>query len=181
MTDPAWTRHLPPEARAEMDAELATLAGDDRTVALAAWHSTAEVYADPELLAALSAPSAGEDHGPVPPPGRPLYRVTTVPWQHGLELHIDGVGVTQTHDGNPEGTVEAMARDYIAAMLGVEPDSFDLAITDPETTAAIQRGFAEAERGETVDLGSFEQYLDDEDRAYEQAMRGRKRGGGGED
>lgn len=45
---------LPPEARAEMDAELAELAGVDRTVALAAWHSTAEVYADPELLAALT-------------------------------------------------------------------------------------------------------------------------------
>ncbi len=58
MTDPAWTRHLPPEARAEMDTELAGLAGVDRTVALAAWHSTALVYADPELLAALT-----RDHG----------------------------------------------------------------------------------------------------------------------
>jgi hypothetical protein len=134
VTDPAWTRHLPPEARTEMDAELAGLAGVDRTVALAAWHSTALVYADPELHAMLSAPSAGEDHGPVPPPGRPCHRVATVPWQHGLELHIDGVGVTQTHHRHPQ-TAEEMVRSYIALTLGVEADSFDITITDSEDWA----------------------------------------------
>lgn len=52
--DTAWTRHLPPEARAEMDTELAALDGDARAVALIAWRNTAAVYADPELHAALS-------------------------------------------------------------------------------------------------------------------------------
>jgi hypothetical protein len=80
VTDPAWTRHLPPEARTEMDTELAGLAGVDRTVALAAWHSTALVYADPELLAALSA-----DAGLEPTPERDGYTIAVylpreTPW-----------------------------------------------------------------------------------------------------
>lgn len=91
-----------------------------------------------------------------------VYRVTCEPWEHGLVLHIDGVGVTQTHDDHPDDTVETMARDYIALTLDIPEDSFDLLITPPETTAAIQAGYDEVERGETHDLGSFEQYLDDD-------------------
>jgi hypothetical protein len=305
---PDWIHHLPPEARAAMDAELAGLDGDELLAAVAAWRSTALAYADPELLAALTrvddakadpievevspeqraryevaAAERGQileafvidaldaavgDRSSSDPTGslrrwadvrprvvtseqrvaryrteldteaaedrqarikagfavaralgvhenhealqrlghadgqyivvalpwdavgdvharaekytpaaiiatywpetdkltfgrhvaaRPVYRVTCMAWGHGLELHVDGVGVTQSHSLDD---ADAMARAYIAGLLDIAPDSFDLAITDPETTAAVQRGFAEAERGETVDLGSFEQYLD---------------------
>jgi hypothetical protein len=34
---------------------------------------------------------------------------------------------------------------------------------DPEIARAVREGFAEAERGETADLGSFAQYADGED------------------
>lgn len=34
---------------------------------------------------------------------------------------------------------------------------------DPELAAQIREGIAQAERGETVDLGSFAQYLDGDD------------------
>jgi predicted transcriptional regulator len=34
---------------------------------------------------------------------------------------------------------------------------------NPDLAAEIREGIAEAERGETVDLGSFAQYSDDED------------------
>lgn len=64
---PMWTRHLPTEARTEMTTELAGLSGEQLETCLAAWRSTAEVYADPELLARLSAPSNG-DGGRVPMP-----------------------------------------------------------------------------------------------------------------
>lgn len=71
---------------------------------------------------------------------------------------------------------------------------------DPQLAERIRDAYAQAEGGETVDRGSFEQYLDDEptppetaaglarlrdapcvfadpeDGAYEQAMRARKRG-----
>jgi hypothetical protein len=35
---------------------------------VAAWRNTAEIYADPELHKALSAPLDGTDYGPVPEP-----------------------------------------------------------------------------------------------------------------
>ena len=94
---------------------------------------------------------------------RLIYRVTCERWERGLVLHIDGVGVTQTHEDYLD-TAEDMARSYISLALDVDPDSFDVAITDPETTAAIQAGIAQAERGETIDRGDFSQYLDDEER-----------------
>lgn len=42
------------------------------------------------------------------------YRVTRM-WEHGWELHIDGVGVTQSH--NLTGA-ERMVRDYLRLDLG---------------------------------------------------------------
>lgn len=50
---------------------------------------------------------------------------------------------------------------------------------DPQLAERITDGIAQADRGETVDLGGFEQYLDTrdgEDHAFGQAMRARKRG-----
>jgi hypothetical protein len=49
-----WQRHLPPEAREEMAAELAGTPPEHLAAVTAAWRSTAEVYADPEVLAALT-------------------------------------------------------------------------------------------------------------------------------
>jgi hypothetical protein len=68
---------------------------------------------------------------------------------HGWELHIDGVGVTQSHNLT---TAEDMVRDYIALDLGVDPESFDVAITPEagdgldEDVAAVRRKIREAEQ-----------------------------------
>lgn len=117
MGEPAWIRHLPPEDRAEMAAEMAALAGVDRTVALAAWHGTALVYADPELVAALS--DQGDDTDPI-------------------ELDV-------TEEQRTRWEAAAQARG--------------------QSLEAFVAAACEAAAG------------NDEDRAYEQAMRGRKRGG----
>jgi hypothetical protein len=51
------------------------------------------------------------------------YTVHARPWEHGWELHIDGVGVTQSEGlDDAEDTV----RDYIALDLDVPPSSFDV-------------------------------------------------------
>lgn len=74
-----WVRHLPEDAWREFAAEwLDTLsaAGDlDNNAAVeavvAAWQHTAEIYADPELYAALTRDLDGTDYGPVLPPEVP--------------------------------------------------------------------------------------------------------------
>jgi hypothetical protein len=69
-----WVRFLP---RADVQAFLVELIGTLRTVeelgspvpvaqVITEWRHTAEVHADPELFAALTA--EGEDHGAVPMP-----------------------------------------------------------------------------------------------------------------
>lgn len=45
------------------------------------------------------------------------YEVQAVRWDHGWELHIDGVGVTQSHG---LGDAERMVRDYLRLDLGAE-------------------------------------------------------------
>lgn len=57
-------KHLPPEAVVEAAFELATAKPEERETITAAWCSTAEVYADPVLLAALTRESH-EDGGRV--------------------------------------------------------------------------------------------------------------------
>jgi hypothetical protein len=53
------------------------------------------------------------------------YRVRAKLWDHGWELHVDGVGVTQSH-----GLTDAkeMARSYIAMMTDAPIDSFEVEI-----------------------------------------------------
>jgi hypothetical protein len=71
-----WTRFLPAAAVDEFAAEfVATVAAAASVNNMAPliqliveWRDTAEVYADPELFAALSRPTEG-DLGPVPMPG----------------------------------------------------------------------------------------------------------------
>jgi hypothetical protein len=53
------------------------------------------------------------------------YTVRAKRWERGWELHIDGVGVTQSHG---LADAEGMARSYIAMMTEAAPDSFTVAI-----------------------------------------------------
>jgi hypothetical protein len=74
-----WVRHLPDDEKQEFAAEwldtLRAAAELDNNGAVegvvAAWRSTAEVYADPELYAILTREHDGTDHGPVAPPEAP--------------------------------------------------------------------------------------------------------------
>jgi hypothetical protein len=74
-----WVRHLPEDARREFAAEwldtLSAAAAMDNNAALetviAAWRSTAEICADPELYAILTREHDKGDYGPVPPPEVP--------------------------------------------------------------------------------------------------------------
>jgi hypothetical protein len=76
------------------------------------------------------------------------YQVRAKRWAHGWELHIKGVGVTQSHTLRD---AERMARDYIALDADIDPGSFDVEITPEiggelgEKTAAARRAVAEAE------------------------------------
>jgi predicted transcriptional regulator len=54
------------------------------------------------------------------------YEVRARRWARGWELHIDGVGVTQSHSLSD---AEEMVRDYIALDTGADPNSFDVSIT----------------------------------------------------
>jgi len=63
--------------------------------------------------------------------GRPAYTAIARRWEHGLELHVNGVGVTQSHGMDD---AEAMARDYIALSTGADPGSFDVEIISEART-----------------------------------------------
>jgi hypothetical protein len=74
-----WVRHLPDDEKQEFVAEwldtLRAAADMDNNAAVegvvAAWRSTAEIYADPELYATLAREHDGTDYAPVPPPEVP--------------------------------------------------------------------------------------------------------------
>lgn len=53
------------------------------------------------------------------------YTVHAKPWERGWELHIDGVGVTQSHTLDD---AEPMARDYIALALDIPRYSFRVVV-----------------------------------------------------
>jgi DNA-directed RNA polymerase specialized sigma24 family protein len=54
------------------------------------------------------------------------YKVRAKRWEHGWELHIEGVGVTQSHGLKD---AEMMARDLISRRLDVPEDSFGVEVT----------------------------------------------------
>lgn len=61
------------------------------------------------------------------------YETVAKRWKHGWELHIEDVGVTQSRtllDAEP------MARDYIAMILDISEDSFEVKVT-PEIGAGV--------------------------------------------
>jgi predicted transcriptional regulator len=111
----SWVHYLPPGARRQLAAEIA------------AWRGTAEIYADPELLAAAT---------------RPLREAAE---------RADPAKVARmlAH-------VEAQAAE-------VMPEIEEARRRRSALHAEIREGLAEAERGETVDLGSFAQYGDEQD------------------
>ncbi len=68
------------------------------------------------------------------------YHVRAKRWEHGWELHIEGIGVTQSHT---LWDAEDMARDLIARRGNLSADSFAVTVTpeiggglDEETQAA---------------------------------------------
>lgn len=74
-----WVRYLDGDEKKEFAAEwldalaAAAAMGNNAAVdgVVAAWRSTAEIYADPELFAILTRPHDGTDYGPVLPPEVP--------------------------------------------------------------------------------------------------------------
>lgn len=58
---------------------------------------------------------------------RKTFEVHAEPWEHGHELHIAGVGVTQAE--NPT-EAEAVVRDFITLDLDMPADSFDVVISE---------------------------------------------------
>ena len=64
-----------------------------------------------------------------PPPrlgGAVTYQVTAKRWEHGWELHIAGVGVTQADTLD---TAEKAARDYLAVDLAGQPEDYNVTVT----------------------------------------------------
>lgn len=79
---------------------------------------------------------------------RTTYEVVAKRWKHGWELHIDSVGVTQSRTLLD---AESMVRDYVAMLLDVPEDSFELKVT-PEIGAGVD--------GELIGLRDADQELE---------------------
>lgn len=73
---------------------------------------------------------------------RKRFRVTAKRWSHGWELHIRGVGVTQSRSLID---AEEMARDFIALDLDVPPDSFDVEVA-PQVSQVLDAEIKAARR-----------------------------------
>ena len=58
--------------------------------------------------------------------GTNTYNVTAKRWKHGWELHIDGVGVTQSRTLD---TAEQMVRDYIETLTDKDVSGDNVVIT----------------------------------------------------
>lgn len=65
------------------------------------------------------------------------YTVTAKRWEHGLELHIDGIGVTQSRTLDD---AEAMVRDYIESLTGRGTDGDEIVIRRDGTVTADGKG-----------------------------------------
>ena len=77
------------------------------------------------------------------------YTVRAKPWKHGWELHIDGIGVTQSKN---LASAEQMARDYIETLTDHDTAA-DYVVIHPEVGSglddaaeAARKAMAEAER-----------------------------------
>ncbi len=63
------------------------------------------------------------------------YEVVAKRWRRGWELHVTGIGVTQSRS---LADAEAMVRDYVSLDLDVPEDSFDVRIT-PEVGNGVDQ------------------------------------------
>lgn len=59
------------------------------------------------------------------------FRVIARRWEHGIELHIEGVGVTQSHGVED---AEHMVRDYIETVDLVVSEPFSIEIEFEDKT-----------------------------------------------
>lgn len=79
------------------------------------------------------------------------YDVRAKRWEHGWELHIAGVGVTQSHS---LWDAEMMARDLVSRREGMPADAFDVVITPEigsgldERTRAAREAVSAADRAQ---------------------------------
>lgn len=79
------------------------------------------------------------------------YTARAKRWKHGWELHIDGVGVTQSHGLRD---AEMMVRDYIELSLDIPAGSFAVEITPEigggldEAARAAREAVSEADRAQ---------------------------------
>lgn len=79
------------------------------------------------------------------------YDVRARRWEHGWELHIDGVGVTQSRT---LWDAEMMARDLVSRRLGVPADSFAVAVAPEigggldERTHAAREAVSQADQAQ---------------------------------
>jgi uncharacterized protein YggE len=71
------------------------------------------------------------------------YNVTAVRWEHGWELHIDGVGVTQSRALGK--SADRMIRDYISINRG-ETEGRDAEIVVTPDLGSLSRRVAAARR-----------------------------------
>lgn len=94
------------------------------------------------------------------------YEVRAKRWEHGWELHIDGVGVTQsrTLDG-----AERMVRDYIESLTGHDTAGDEVAIRPQlgglEDKAAAVREWVERAQRENQEAAAASRKLARECRA----------------
>ncbi len=67
--DMSWVKHLPPAEYAQMQRDLLAASTREEVAQLVhEWKATALVWADPELVRALTTPIDDMDLGPVPRP-----------------------------------------------------------------------------------------------------------------
>jgi hypothetical protein len=97
---------------------------------------------------------------------RATYTVVAKRWRHGWELHIEGLGVTQSRN---LADAEAMARDYIALDLDVPEDSFDVRVM-PEVGDGIDE-LIKRIRGEIADAARAQSRAADSSRALVQKLK----------
>jgi hypothetical protein len=97
---------------------------------------------------------------------RATYTVVAKRWRHGWELHIEGLGVTQSRN---LADAEAMARDYIALDLDVPDDSFDVRVM-PEVGDGIDE-LIKRTRGEIADAARAQSRAAESSRALVQKLK----------
>jgi hypothetical protein len=97
---------------------------------------------------------------------RATYTVVAKRRRHGWELHIEGLGVTQSRN---LADAEAMARDYIALDLDVPDDSFDVRVM-PEVGDGIDE-LIKRTRGEIADAARAQSRAAESSRALVQKLK----------